>query len=77
MTKRICFTSMLSLATVFGFSQTDLFDFGWRFYRGGAQSAETPSFDDTSWRTVDLPHDWSIEDLPGTRSPFDPMQLAR
>src|SRR5205085_10899634 len=24
------------------------------------------------WRTVQLPHDWSIEDLPGTNSPFSP-----
>src|SRR5258706_4781858 len=77
MIKRICFTLILSLATVFGFSQTDLFDFGWRFYRGGAQSAETPSFDDTSWRKVDLPHDWSIEDLPGTSSPFDPDAVGQ
>jgi len=24
------------------------------------------------WRKLDLPHDWSIEDLPGTNSPFNP-----
>jgi hypothetical protein len=23
-----------------------------------------PSYDDSHWRTLDLPHDWSIEDLP-------------
>jgi hypothetical protein len=23
-----------------------------------------PSFDDSSWRSLDVPHDWSIEDLP-------------
>ena len=28
-------------------------------------------FDDSKWRMVDLPHDWSIEDLPDTQSPFD------
>ena len=43
------------------FSQTQLFDDGWRFYRGGAQSAETVGFDDSQWRMIDLPHDWSIE----------------
>ncbi|SFV29306.1 sugar-binding domain-containing protein [Thermoflavifilum thermophilum] len=48
-----------------------LFDEGWKFHRGGAQGAQEPDFDDHNWRTVDLPHDWSIEDLPGTRSPFD------
>lgn len=50
---------------------TFLFDNDWRFHRGGAQGAEWVTFDDSKWRTVDLPHDWSIEDIPGTRSPFD------
>lgn len=48
----------------------NLFDSGWRFYRGGAQGAENPQFDDSKWRKIDLPHDWSIEDIPGTDSPF-------
>lgn len=47
------------------------FDSDWRFHRGGAQSAENPGFDDSQWRVVDLPHDWSIENLPGTDSPFN------
>jgi beta-galactosidase len=51
--------------------QAILFDAGWKFHRGGALRAEQPGFDDVAWRTVDLPHDWSIEDLPGTNSPFD------
>jgi beta-galactosidase len=41
------------------------FDEGWQFHRGDADGAQDPSFDDSSWRVVDLPHDWSIEDLPG------------
>ena len=49
---------------------TNLFDAGWQFHRGGALSAENIDFDDSKWRTLDLPHDWSIEDLPGTDSPF-------
>jgi beta-galactosidase len=51
-------------------NSTVLFDSDWRFHRGGAQGAESPDFDDTKWRKLDLPHDWSIEDLPGTSSPF-------
>jgi beta-galactosidase len=50
---------------------TALFDDDWRFHRGGAQGAEQPDFDDSKWRKVDLPHDWSIEDLPNTNSPFN------
>lgn len=50
--------------------RNNLFNFNWRFHKGGALGAEELSFDDSQWRTVDLPHDWSIEDLPGTKSPF-------
>jgi beta-galactosidase len=39
----------------------DSFDFGWNFIRGDMPGAQNPGFDDTSWRSVDLPHDWSIE----------------
>lgn len=53
------------------FQRQRLFDFGWRFHRGAAQGAQDPDFDDRNWRMVDLPHDWSIEDLPGKHSPFD------
>ena len=37
------------------------FDRDWKFYRGEAPGADQPGFDDTSWRALDLPHDWSIE----------------
>jgi len=56
---------------------TLLFDSGWRFFRGGALGGEKPGFDDAAWREVDLPHDWSIEDLPGTRSPFNPDAIGQ
>src|SRR5215203_2009179 len=44
---------------------TTSFDSDWRFFKGDAQGAERPEFDDTSWRRLDVPHDWSIE------GPFD------
>ena len=34
---------------------------GWRFIRGEHVGAEAPGFDDSAWRVLDLPHDWSIE----------------
>lgn len=40
------------------------FTAGWRFHRGDASGAEAAEFDGSSWRTLDVPHDWSIEDLP-------------
>jgi beta-galactosidase len=54
-----------------------LFDAGWRFYRGDIAGAETVKFDDSSWRTMDLLHDWSIENLPGTTSPFNPDAISQ
>lgn len=39
-------------------------DADWRFLRGDVAGAEQPAFDDSQWRLVDVPHDWSIEDLP-------------
>ncbi len=41
-----------------------LFDASWKFHRGDVANASQENFDDQRWRTLDLPHDWSIEDLP-------------
>lgn len=38
------------------------FNRGWRFAKGEYESAERPHFDDSSWRELDVPHDWSIEE---------------
>ena len=40
------------------------FDSGWRFFRGPGEALQAPEFNDSAWREIDLPHDWSIEDLP-------------
>ena len=37
------------------------FDSNWKFYLGDASGAETAGYDDSGWRTVSLPHDYSIE----------------
>ena len=42
-----------------------LFDNEWKFFLGEVKGAEKPTFNDISWRDIDLPHDWSIENLPG------------
>ncbi|MBZ5623544.1 MAG: DUF4982 domain-containing protein [Acidobacteriia bacterium] len=39
----------------------DSFDFGWKFFKGDAPGAQEPAFADAHWRTLDLPHDWSVE----------------
>jgi len=37
------------------------FNDGWKFYLGNASGAEQPTFNDTSWRGLSVPHDWSAE----------------
>lgn len=38
------------------------FDNDWRFWLGDDQFAKEPNFDDKSWRKLNVPHDWSIEE---------------
>src|ERR1043166_5290979 len=40
------------------------FDADWHFIKDSIAGAELIGFDDSKWRVLDLPHDWSIEDLP-------------
>ena len=44
-------------------------DSGWRFLLGDPSGAEARQFADGSWRTVNLPHDWSIEGVPDKDNP--------
>jgi len=36
------------------------FDANWRFLKADSPGAEQPQFDDSAWRKLDVPHDWSI-----------------
>lgn len=37
------------------------FNSGWKFYKGEVSNGQSITFDDSGWRNLDLPHDWSIE----------------
>ena len=41
----------------------------WKFLLGDTVTASRPDFDDSGWRTLDLPHDWSIEGAPLAENP--------
>ena len=43
-------------------------DYGWKFLLGDPTDAAAQSFQDSGWRTVDLPHDWSIEQAPSEKN---------
>lgn len=38
-----------------------LFNFGWKFHAGDLKDAYSVNYDDSSWRVLDLPHDFQIE----------------
>jgi len=37
------------------------FNNGWKFSTDSISGAEQPGFNDSGWRNVELPHDWTIE----------------
>lgn len=60
----------ISLLILFAFATTSLFaqarktinfDANWQFVKGEMTGAEKPTFNDKAWKTLDVPHDWSIE----------------
>ncbi len=57
---------VLAIALLFthkSFGQRTIADFdkGWHFHLGDVSDAQQPKFADAGWRTLNLPHDWSIE----------------
>jgi beta-galactosidase/beta-glucuronidase len=41
--------------------QVQNFNSGWKFYKGEIADGQKSGLDDSGWRLLDLPHDWSIE----------------
>ncbi|WP_163707205.1 sugar-binding domain-containing protein [Mangrovibacterium lignilyticum] len=42
-------------------ARKEKFDFDWKFALGDYPDAGNENYNDSSWRQLDLPHDWSIE----------------
>ncbi len=43
------------------FGEAEPFNDGWKFTLSDPTDAASPEFDDSRWRQLDLPHDWSVE----------------
>ncbi len=56
----LCMMCSLSIGAT-QVERKQLFNDGWKFWLGDEATASTVGFDDASWRTLTLPHDWSIE----------------
>ncbi|MBE0649489.1 MAG: DUF4982 domain-containing protein [Bacteroidales bacterium] len=48
------------------------FDDNWHFHLGDTPDAQSVTFQDSTWRLLDLPHDWSIELAFDKNSPAGP-----
>ncbi|MDR1153663.1 MAG: DUF4982 domain-containing protein [Bacteroidales bacterium] len=55
-----------SLFAQVSFGKPEKINDGWQFHLGDVPNAQAVDFDAGKWRTLDLPHDWSVE---GTLSP--------
>lgn len=57
-----------------------LFNEGWKFLKGNIINGEKENFNDTGWRDIGVPHDWSIEDLPdqsdSVKGPFSKASVG-
>ena len=64
----IVFTLIVSLPALAQIKagRNQSFDENWSFRKGKMSAPKNENFDDTDWRKLDLPHDWSIEDLSET-----------
>ncbi|MEO5998880.1 MAG: beta-galactosidase GalB [Chitinophagaceae bacterium] len=52
------------------------FNKAWKFFLGDEKLAYLASYDDSKWRNLDLPHDWSIEGSFSDRYPTTSNQAA-
>ena len=65
--KKVLFTLLLSLigatacSTEENVRDVEDFNFEWRFMLGDDPAFATMEYDDSTWRELHLPHDWSIE----------------
>ena len=56
-----------------GQNRNRLLNDDWRFVRDSLAGAEAVRFNDASWKTVDLPHDFSLEPLPADPNTLGPF----
>ena len=59
----LLFMSLLSNAQT-SFGKAKLINDGWMFQLKDEAGASKPDYNDSRWRKLDLPHDWSIEGVP-------------
>ena len=68
-TALVCLLALLLGTSAFcqGFGERTKFNSGWKFSLSDSAEMALADYDDSRWRSVDLPHDWSVE---GLMSPY-------
>jgi beta-galactosidase len=61
----LCVISFNNVSYAGSTDRDRIFNEGWKFIRDSLSGAEQPGYDDSKWLALDLPHDWSMMDLPG------------
>lgn len=61
MINKFCLTGILLLCVNICSADEQSFDEGWKFIQQDVKNAERVKFSDAKWRTLDLPHDWTVE----------------
>jgi len=51
----------ISLSAQVSFGDAEKINVNWKFQKGDNPAAANPIFDDSNWRNLHLPHDWSVE----------------
>jgi beta-galactosidase len=59
----------LGFASAQSVRKTESFNANWKFFLGDDAEAKQVSYNDSHWRKLDLPHDWSIEGKFDSKNP--------
>ena len=72
----VCLICIPAKAQV-SFGKAENFNEGWLFNLKDDSLSLQTDYDDSKWRKLDLPHDWSIEGLPSNRQCSAALHLLR
>ena len=59
--KLVLLLALLPMLASYAQRKTTCLNENWKFFLGDNEDAKQETFDDNRWRTLDVPHDWSIE----------------
>jgi beta-galactosidase len=76
--KKFVFIILVLLNGIGSLAQRTIIDFNnnWKFFLGDTAIAKEPGYNGNNWRTLNLPHDWSIEGEFSEKHPGTPNQAA-